>query len=70
MTTTSVPIVDDILKTNQGREWYRWWVDGVIEDKMLIKKYGREGLELFHATGAVSQEIDDSRPDQAPAGMG
>ena len=54
--------VDDILKSHQGREWYKWWSMGEMDDDMVVKKYGVDGLEVFYAAKVMSQEVEATIP--------
>ena len=52
--------VDQVLLTGQGKEWFRQWREGIIDDEMVRKRCGRDVEELFHATLAVEREVTDA----------
>ena len=54
--------VDDILRSEEGREWYKWWSAGEMDDAMILKKYGSDGLEVFYAAKVMSQEVEATLP--------
>ena len=49
--------VDQVLLTQQGKEWYRQWKEGVVDDQMVRQRWGEDVMELFHSTLAMELVI-------------
>ena len=52
-----------MLRSAQGKEWYKQWREGVIDDEMVQRKWGEDVKELFHATLAMELSVSDVKND-------